>query len=165
VDHIRALPAATFSAALGLSAGHAAAGPVIAGVPGIDGTCRAYPNETGFSRAHADGDGFCGETCVIDDGAFDLIPLAPTTGPAVAVPTTAPHGSAVEFTVTPASGKTVTAAWCSVDAVAHLNTWNSRSTNPTFFYPSAGTFSPLVKITYADGSTETVQRTGYMRAT
>ena len=37
--------------------------------------------------------------------------------------------------------------------------------NPTFFYPSAGTFSPLVKITYTDGSTETVQRANYVRAT
>ena len=71
----------------------------------------------------------------------------------------------MKFTVTPASGKSVSAVWWSFDAPAHLNTWNSRATNPTFFYPSAGTFSPLVKITYTDGSTETVQRTGYIRAT
>ena len=37
--------------------------------------------------------------------------------------------------------------------------------NPTFFYPSAGIFSPLVKLTYTDGSTETVQRTNYVKAT
>ncbi len=64
----------------------------------------------------------------------------------VAVPTTAPHGSAVKFTVTPASGKSISAAWWSFDAPAHLNTWNSRAINPTFFYPTAGTFSPLVKL-------------------
>jgi hypothetical protein len=83
----------------------------------------------------------------------------------VAAPTSAPHGSAVKFTVTPASGKSISAAWWSFDASAHLNTWNSRVTNPTFFYPSAGTFSPLVKLTYTDGSTETVRRTNYVRAT
>ena len=82
-----------------------------------------------------------------------------------AAPLTASHGSAVKFTLTPATGKTVGAAWWSFDAPAHLNTWNSRAVNPTFFYPSAGTFSPLVKITYTDGSSETVQRTAYVRAT
>ncbi len=83
----------------------------------------------------------------------------------VAVPTTAPYGSAVKFTLTPASGKSISSALWSFDAPAHLNTWNSRAVNPTFFYPAAGTFSPLVKITYTDGSTETVQRNGYIRAT
>ncbi len=82
-----------------------------------------------------------------------------------AAPLTAPHGSAVKFTVTPASGKSIGSVLWSFDAPAHLNTWNSRAVNPTFFYPSAGTFSPLVKLTYTDGSTETVQRTGYIRAT
>jgi hypothetical protein len=82
-----------------------------------------------------------------------------------AVPTTAPHGSAVKFTVTPASGKSISAAWWSFDAPAHLDSWNSRATSPTFYYPSAGTFSPLVKLTYTDGSTETVQRANYVRAT
>jgi hypothetical protein len=82
-----------------------------------------------------------------------------------AAPLTASHGSAVKFTVTPASGKSISAAWWSFDAPAHLNTWNSRAVNPTFFYPSAGTFSPLVKLTYTDGSAETVQRTNYVRAT
>ncbi|MEN6517380.1 MAG: carbohydrate-binding protein [Methanospirillum sp.] len=91
----------------------------------------------------------------------------PTAGGAsfTAAPLTAPHGAAVKFTLAPATGKTVSAAWWSFDAPAHLNTWNSRAVNPTFFYPAAGTFSPLVKITYSDGSTETVQRTGYIRAT
>ncbi len=94
-------------------------------------------------------------------------PTTPAAGGAsfTAAPLTAPHGAAVKFTVTPASGKSISAAWWSFDAPAHLNTWNSRAVNPTFFYPSAGTFSPLVKITYTDGSTETVQRTGYIRAT
>ena len=78
---------------------------------------------------------------------------------------TAAHGSAVKFTVTPASGKSIGSVLWSFDAPAHLNTWNSRAVSPTFFYPSAGTFSPLVKITYTDGSSETVQRTGYIRAT
>ena len=82
-----------------------------------------------------------------------------------AAPLSAPKGSAVRFTLAPASGKTVKAAWWSFDAPAHLNTWNSRATNPTFFYPAAGSFSPLVKITYSDGTTETVQRTNYVRAT
>ena len=71
----------------------------------------------------------------------------------------------MKFTVTPATGKSVSSAWWSFDAPAHLNTWNSRAINPTFYYPSAGTFSPLVKVTYTDGSTETVQRTNYVRAT
>lgn len=83
----------------------------------------------------------------------------------VAEPTTAPHGSAVKFTLTPATGKSISAAWWSFDAPAHLNTWNSRAVDPTFFYPAAGTFSPLVKITYTDGSTETVQRSNYIRVT
>ncbi len=82
-----------------------------------------------------------------------------------AAPLVAAHGSAVTFALSPAAGKTVAAAWWSFDAPAHLNTWNSRAINPTFFYPAAGTFSPLVKITYTDGSTETVQRTNYVRAT
>ncbi|HIH03401.1 MAG TPA: carbohydrate-binding protein [Methanoregulaceae archaeon] len=83
----------------------------------------------------------------------------------VAAPPTAPKGSAVKFTVTPAVGKSIGSAWWSFDAPAHLNTWNSRAVSPTFFYPAAGTFSPLVKIVYTDGSTETVQRTNYVRAT
>ena len=83
----------------------------------------------------------------------------------VAVPATAPHGSAVKFTVTPAAGKAIRSAWWSFDAPAHLNTWNSRAVNPTFYYPARGTFSPLVKLTYTDGSSETVQRAGYVTAT
>ncbi len=94
-------------------------------------------------------------------------PTTPAAGGAsfVAVPATAAHGSAVKFTVTPASGKSIGSVLWSFDAPAHLNTWNSRATNPTFFYPSAGIFSPQVKITYTDGSTETVQRANYVRAT
>ncbi len=82
-----------------------------------------------------------------------------------AAPVTARHGSAVKFSLIPAAGKSISAAWWSFDAPAHLNTWNSRATSPTFFYPATGTFSPLVKITYRDGTTETVQRNGYIRAT
>ncbi len=92
-----------------------------------------------------------------------------TPGPAgasfTAAPLLAPRGAAVKFTVTPAAGKTIRSAWWSFDAPAHLSTWNSRNVNPTFFYPRAGTFSPLVKLTYADGSSETIQRTAYVRAT
>lgn len=82
-----------------------------------------------------------------------------------AAPLSAPKGAAVKFTVMPAGGKAIRSAWWSFDAPAHLNTWNSRATNPTFFYPARGTFSPLVKLVYSDGSTETVQRTNFVRAT
>jgi hypothetical protein len=71
----------------------------------------------------------------------------------------------VRFTVTPAPGKTVASAWWSFDAPAHLNTWNSRAVNPTFYYPAKGTFRPLVKLTYTDGTSETVLRTGSVTAT
>jgi hypothetical protein len=92
-------------------------------------------------------------------------PVPPSGASFKGVPTTAPYGSAVKFTVTPASGKSISAAWWSFDAPTHLKTWNSRATNPTFYYPAKGTFSPLVKLTYTDGSTETVQRTGHVTAT
>jgi hypothetical protein len=115
---------------------------------------------------------FAGDGQNLDWIAFAPGPVTPPTTPEpsggasfVAVPTTAPHGSAVKFTVTPASGRAIRSAWWSFDAPAHLNTWNSRAINPTFYYPSAGTFSPLVKLTYADGTTETVQRTNYVRGT
>jgi hypothetical protein len=83
----------------------------------------------------------------------------------VAVPTTAPHGSAFKFTVTPAAGKSIRSAWWSFDAPAHLNTWNSRATNPTFYYFVPGTYSPLVRLTYTDGTTEEVRRADYIRST
>jgi PKD repeat protein len=82
-----------------------------------------------------------------------------------AAPLTAPKGAAVKFTVTPASGKSIRSAWWSFDAPAHLTTWNSRAVSPTFFYPARGTFSPLVRLTYTDGTTEEVHRVGYVRAT
>ncbi len=82
-----------------------------------------------------------------------------------AAPNPAMKGTEVKFTVTPAAGKRIGSAWWSFDAPAHLNSWNSRTVNPTFYYPAAGTFSPLVKITYTDGLTETVQRAGYVRVT
>jgi hypothetical protein len=39
-----------------------------------------------------------------------------------------------------------------------MNTWNSRDTNPTFYYPATGTFSPLAKVTYTDGTTAEVKK-------
>lgn len=73
-------------------------------------------------------------------------------------PTTARKGAAVKFTVTPTAGKTIKAVWWSFDATSHMNTWNSRATNPTFFYPATGTFAPLVKVTYTDGTTAEVRK-------
>ncbi len=81
-----------------------------------------------------------------------------------AAPLSAPKGTAVKFTLAPKAGKTVRSAWWTFDRVGHMNTWNSRDTNPTFFYPAAGTYTPLVKITYTDGSTETVERANYVTA-
>ena len=115
---------------------------------------------------------FAGDGQNVDWFAIGCNCPAPPTTPVpsggasfTAAPTSAPHGAAVTFTVTPAAGKTIASAWWSFDAAAHLNTWNSRAINPTFFYPAKGTFSPLVKLTYTDGSTETVQRTGSVTAT
>ena len=73
-------------------------------------------------------------------------------------PATARKGTAVKFTVTPTAGKTIKSVWWSFDATSHMNTWNSRATNPTFFYPATGTFSPLVKVTYSDGTTAEVRK-------
>ena len=93
-------------------------------------------------------------------------PPGPSGGASfVAAPVTAPKGSAVKFTVTPAAGKSIGSVWWSFDATAHLNTWNSRVVNPTFYYPAAGTFTPFVKVIYTDGSSDTVQRANYIRAT
>ncbi len=89
----------------------------------------------------------------------------PSGGSFTAAPQTAAYGSAVKFTVTPAAGKTIASAWWSFDATGHLDTWNSRAINPTFYYPRAGTFSPLVKLVYTDGSGETIERAGYIHAT
>ena len=94
----------------------------------------------------------------------------PTTRPPsgtasfAAAPLSAPKGTAVKFTLTPKAGKTVRSAWWTFDKVGHYGTWNSRSINPTFYYPAAGTYTPLVKITYTDGSTETVERANYVTA-
>jgi hypothetical protein len=106
---------------------------------------------------------------------LEFAPAGPTTPPTtpvpsggasfVAEPTTAPHGSAVKFSITPAAGKSISGAWWSFDAPAHLNTWNSRAVNPTFFYPAAGTFSPLVRLTYTDGTIEEVHRIDHVWAT
>lgn len=83
----------------------------------------------------------------------------------IAVPTTVKRGAAVKFTVTPTAGKFIRSVWWSFDSSAHMNTWNSKVTNPTFYYPATGTFSPLAKITYTDNSVETVRRDGYVRVT
>lgn len=82
----------------------------------------------------------------------------------IAVPDTLKTGEKVKFTLIPASGKTVKSTWWSFDAEKHLKTWNSRAHNPNFFYPrwASGFQSPLVKITYKDGSSETVERTDYV---
>lgn len=82
----------------------------------------------------------------------------------IAVPDTLKTGNKIKFTLIPASGKTVKSTWWSFDAEKHLKTWNSRARNPNFFYPrwASGFQSPLVKITYKDGSTETVERTDYV---
>ena len=71
----------------------------------------------------------------------------------------------MKFALTPAAGKTIRSAWWTFDSVGHYATWDSRAVNPTFFYPKSGTFSPLVKVTYADGSTETVKRANYILST
>ncbi|KAF5052528.1 hypothetical protein DSECCO2_407910 [anaerobic digester metagenome] len=106
-------------------------------------------------------------TTVPTTGSTTGVTLVPTTvSPSgarfSAVPVPAPRGSAVRFTVTPAAGKMVQSAWWSFDAPTHLDTWNSRNINPTFFYPQAGSFSPLVRLTYTDGTTEEVHRVGYV---
>jgi len=106
----------------------------------------------------------------IDFASGGTVTTTTTTGPTgganfVSVPTTAKRGSAFKFTVTPAAGKTIKAAWWSFDAPAHLKTWNSRNVNPTFFYPWPGTYSPLVRLTYTDGTTEEVHRVNYIRST
>ncbi|WP_440951227.1 carbohydrate-binding protein [Methanosphaerula subterraneus] len=94
------------------------------------------------------------------------IPTGPPAGASfTATPLSAPKGTAVRFALSPAPGRTVRAAWWTFDSVNHDNTWNSRETNPTFFYPAAGSFSPLVKITYTDGSTETVEHANFIQAT
>jgi PKD repeat protein len=84
----------------------------------------------------------------------------------VAVPTTASHGSAFKFTVTPAAGKTIKSAWWAFDYPGHKDTWNSRVINPTFFYYVPGTYSPYVELTYTDGTTEAVgPMTNYIKST
>ncbi|HQJ88909.1 MAG TPA: PKD domain-containing protein, partial [Methanoregulaceae archaeon] len=89
----------------------------------------------------------------------------PTTGGAsfTAIPIPVKKGAAIKFTVTPATGKTIRSAWWTFDKNGHYSTWNSRTINPTFYYPAVGTYTPLVILTYTDGTTETVERAGYVR--
>ena len=111
---------------------------------------------------------FNGDGQNIDWIAFATAGATPTPTPSVGTPTSTPtpgtggasftaaplsaaHGSAVTFALPRRPARRSASAWWSFDAQAHLNTWNSRATNPTFFYPSAGTFSPLMKVTYTDG--------------
>ena len=92
-----------------------------------------------------------------------------TTTPApsgVASFTAAPNpvrkSAMIRFALAPAPGKTIRSAWWTFDRDGHYNTWNLRNTNPAFFYPKSGTYTPLVKITYTDGTTETVERVNYV---
>jgi PKD repeat protein len=79
-----------------------------------------------------------------------------------AAPNPVNKNALVRFGLNPASGKTIRSVWWTFDKNKHFGTWNSRNVNPAFFYPSAGTFTPLVKIAYTDGSTEQVEREGYI---
>ncbi|ACL15997.1 hypothetical protein Mpal_0626 [Methanosphaerula palustris E1-9c] len=138
-----------------------------------DNTLNVAKNESdnGFARLVIPGDNVNGRwtsnvyQIVVYDLTSSSTPAPSSDASFVATPTNAEKGSAVKFTVTPASGKIISSAWWSFDATTHMNTWNSRAVNPTFFYPRAGTFTPLVKLTYTDGSTETVQLTDYIQAT
>src|SRR5690606_3279161 len=69
----------------------------------------------------------------------DAMPSAGSAAITV-TPATAKKGAAVKFTVKPAAGKTIKSVWWSFAADKHLNSWNARSTSPTFYYPSTGTF-------------------------
>jgi len=99
----------------------------------------------------------------------DVVTTTPTPQPGGAGFTAAPNpvrkGALIRFTLQPAPGRTVRSVWWTFDRDGHYSTWNSRNVNPGFFYPAAGTYTPLVKITYTDGSVETVERTGYVRVT
>jgi len=103
---------------------------------------------------------------------FDYMTIQKSTGPIVTptvtssgdasisvAPTSARPGDQIRFMVTPMAGKTIRSAWWTFDMVGHYGTWNSREVNPSFFYPKAGTYTPLVKLIYTDGSTQTVERT------
>lgn len=92
-------------------------------------------------------------------------PPSSTVASFSADPLVSRRGTAVKFTVTPAPGKTVRSAWWSFDHPGHKSTWNSRSVNPTFYYPRTGTFSPYVVVTYTDGTSEVVHRAGSIRVT
>ena len=83
----------------------------------------------------------------------------------MAAPNPVKKSNLIRFTLTPASGKTIKSAWWTFDKVGHYNTWNSRNINPGFYYPATGTFTPLVKITYTDGTTEEVYKTNYVTVT
>jgi hypothetical protein len=116
------------------------------------------------------GDGQNLDWVTFASGPITITPTSTPTPPPgqasfVAVPTTAPHGSAFRFKVTPAAGKQIRSTWWTFDSVAHYRIWNSRNANPTFYYPVKGTYTPLVKITYTDGTTEEVRRANYVRAT
>lgn len=90
-----------------------------------------------------------------------VVPVPATPGPETAAvasftitPASAHVGDQVRFRVTPAPGKSIKSAWWTFDADGHYESWNSRDVNPSFFYPRAGTFTPLVILNYTDGTTE-----------
>ena len=88
---------------------------------------------------------------------------APSGGASfTAAPNPVAKSSQIRFALVPAPGKTVRSAWWTFDKVGHYGTWNSRTTSPAFYYPRTGTYTPLVKITYTDGTTETVERVNYV---
>lgn len=97
-------------------------------------------------------------------GSVVTTPTTPASGGASisAAPNPVAKSSMIRFTLKPAAGKTIRSAWWTFDKVGHYGTWNSRAFNPAFYYPKAGTYTPLVKVTYTDGTTETVERTNFV---
>ncbi len=89
-------------------------------------------------------------------------PLPSGSASFTAAPNPVAKSALIRFTLAPAPGKTVRSVWWTFDRDNHYGTWNSRNTNPAFFYPRAGSYTPLVKITYTDGTTETVERANYV---
>jgi|GEM_PF-1035951 len=107
-----------------------------------------------------------GGTVTTTTGAPVVTTTSATTPTGGATFTAAPNpvakSSLIRFTLVPAPGKYVRSVWWTFDKDDHYGTWNSRNLNPAFFYPKSGKYTPLVKITYTDGSTETVERVDYV---
>lgn len=98
----------------------------------------------------------------VPDSSDPVIPPIPAQKNAsfTVTPLSGRVGDRIRFKVIPAVGKTIKSAWWTFDANAYMETWNSRDVNPSFYFQRAGTFSPLVKITYTDGTQETVKMAG-----